>query len=32
MKEQIKKLRIKVDGLSQLTKELKPLNIKDLCP
>lgn len=25
MKEQIKKLRVKVDGLAQLTKELKPI-------
>jgi len=25
MKEQIKELRVKIDGLSQLTKELKPL-------
>lgn len=26
MKEQIKELRVKIDGLAQLTKELKPIN------
>lgn len=29
MKEQIKELRVKIDGLSQLVKELKPLNPAD---